>query len=67
MELKYQEDEDSEIVCCSCAHNIRCPEKGDLANIKCYCAIDNHYIGYISCMSNYCDNWKRSDRLAAYR
>ena len=47
MELKYQEDEDSEIVCCSCIHNIRCQEKGDLANIKCYCAIDNHYIGYI--------------------
>lgn len=63
MELKYQENEDSEIVCCSCVHNIRCPEKGDLANIKCYCEIDNHYIGYISCMSNYCDNWERSTRL----
>lgn len=61
--IKFQEDEDSEVVCCSCVHNIRCPVKGDLARIECYCALDNHYIGYIQCMSNYCDHWKRSDRL----
>lgn len=64
-EIKYQEDEDSEVVCCSCVHNIRRPVKGDS---ECYCALDNHYIGYIQCMSCYCDEWKldeweRSDRL----
>jgi hypothetical protein len=62
-EIKYQEDEDSEVVCCSCVHNIRHPVKGDLARIECYCALDNHYIGYIQNMSNYCDEWKRSERL----
>ena len=57
MELKYQEDEDSEIVCCSCAHNIRRSENN---RIECYCNIDEHYIGYLQCMTNYCDKWQRS-------
>lgn len=61
-EIKYQEDEDSEVVCCSCKHNIRCPVKGNLAQIECYCAKDNHYINYLHCMTNYCDEWERSER-----
>lgn len=61
--IKYQEDEDSEVVCCSCVHNIRRPVTGSLARTECYCALDNHYIGYIQCMSCYCDHWKQSDRL----
>lgn len=61
-EIKYQEDEDSEVVCCSCKHNIRCPVNGNLAKIECYCAKDNHYINYLHCMTNYCDEWERSER-----
>ena len=60
-EIKYQEDEDSEVVCCSCVHNIR--QQHTDGHTECRCEIDKHYIGYISCMTNYCDAWERSERL----
>lgn len=61
-EIKYQEDEDSEVVCCSCVHNIR-QQKND-GHTECRCEIDKHYIGYIQCMTNYCDKWEDGESNA---
>ena len=41
--------------CCSCSHNIR---TGEPANITCHCDIDGHYIGYVACFEDCCDDWK---------
>lgn len=43
-------------VCCNCRHCIR---TGEIANIECHCDIDNHYIGYIACMTYWCRHWSR--------
>ena len=43
-------------VCCNCRHNIRTGEK---INIECHCDLDNHYIGYIACMTHWCRHWSR--------
>ena len=43
-------------VCCNCGNNIR---TGESANVKCHCAIDGHYIGYIECFEGWCRRWKR--------
>jgi len=44
--IMEQDEEDSGMVCGSCRYNIRVPECGDWGRVKCYCALDNHYIGY---------------------
>ena len=50
-------DEDKEYeCCCSCNHNIR---KGK--PVECYCAIDNHYIGYVDCFESVCERWEDAD------
>lgn len=48
-------------VCCNCAHNIRCPVRGDLAHIECYCDIDNHFITYAACMADNCEEWEEAE------
>lgn len=40
--------------CCNCRHNIR---TGEIANIKCHCDVDGHYIGYIDCFLGWCRKW----------
>ena len=42
--------------CCNCGNNIR---TGEVTSIKCHCAIDGHYIGYIECFEGWCRRWKR--------
>lgn len=46
-------------VCCNCRHNIQCPQDGDRAKIKCYCELDNHYIGYVESMEYWCKHWAK--------
>lgn len=43
-------------VCCNCRHNIRI---GEITSIECHCDLDNHYIGYIDCMTHWCRHWSR--------
>lgn len=40
--------------CCSCRHNIRKHDEKQ-AGIYCECEIDGHYIGYVACFDNVCD------------
>lgn len=28
--------------------------------IECHCDIDNHYIGYVECMTGWCKHWSRN-------
>lgn len=49
-------------VCCNCGNNIR---KGEIGNIKCYCAIDGHYIDYIACFEHWCRRWKKERKWEA--
>ena len=51
-------NEKPEKVCCNCRHNIR---KGEITNIECYCEIDNHYIGYVSCFTDKCKRWQKTN------
>ena len=47
-------------VCCNCRHNIRKREvMFQETFINCYCDIDNHYIGYIECMEDWCRHWAK--------
>ena len=48
-----------EKVCCNCRHNIR---KGEITNIECYCEIDNHHIGYVSCFTHKCRRWAKGEK-----
>ena len=48
-----------EKVCCNCKHNIR---KGEITNIECYCEIDNHHIGYVSCFTDKCKRWAKGEK-----
>lgn len=57
MKTTYSTNEEK--VCCSCSHNIRCPYRGDLTNIQCFCELDNHYIGYVECMTMRCRHWTK--------
>ena len=43
-------------ICCNCGNNIR---TGDIGSIKCHCAIDGHYIGYVECFEGWCRRWKK--------
>ena len=44
-------------VCCNCGNNIR--KQVESGYIKCYCAIDGHYIGYVDCFEHWCRRWKK--------
>ena len=45
-------------VCCNCGNNIRI--RNDKDNfVRCECAIDGHYIGYIECFEHWCRRWKK--------
>lgn len=54
--MKADGSDRGERCCCFCARNIR---SGKVTNIKCYCDLDGHYIGYISCFEDWCKHWKR--------
>ena len=41
--------------CCNCIHNIR---TGEPASKKCHCDVDGHYIGYVACFEDCCEDWK---------
>lgn len=42
-------------VCCNCAHCIR----GRIPiDTRCYCEVDERYLGYISVMEGWCSHWK---------
>ena len=43
-------------VCCNCRHNIR---TGTGADVECYCDVDDHYIGYVACMTHWCQKWAK--------
>lgn len=45
-------------VCCNCGNNIRI-KKDDGIHVRCECAIDGHYIGYVACMEGWCRRWKK--------
>ena len=47
-------------VCCNCKHNIR---TGEVPHIQCHCDIDNHYIGYVDCMTYRCKRWVRTKKF----
>lgn len=44
--------------CCSCKYNKRV---GKIADIKCYCEIDGHYIGYVANFESVCGEWERGE------
>lgn len=37
--------------CCTCAYNSR---TGEVKDIKCFCEVDGHYIGYVDCFVSVC-------------
>jgi len=43
-------------VCCNCRHNIR---TGTGEDVECYCEVDDHYIGYVACMTYWCRRWAK--------
>lgn len=50
--------EERKRVCCNCGNNIRIRDDKDNF-VRCECAIDGHYIGYIECFEHWCRRWKR--------
>ena len=46
-------------VCCNCGNNIRKKIDND---IKCYCAIHGHYIGYVACHTDWCNRWRKDKK-----
>ena len=52
---RKDEGEEMTKCCCNCLHNIR---TGEPASITCHCDIDGHYIGYVACFEDCCDDWK---------
>lgn len=47
--------------CCSCRHNKRYHDEGGMC--YCECEIDGHYIGYIACFENVCDEYKAESEV----
>lgn len=45
-------------VCCNCGNNVRIKDKDGVV-IRCECAIDGHYIGYLECFERWCRRWKK--------
>lgn len=45
-------------VCCNCGNNIRIRDEEDNF-VRCECAIDGRYIGYIECFEHWCRRWKK--------
>lgn len=50
--------EEHKRVCCNCGNNIRVRDSEDNF-VRCECAIDGRYIGYIECFEHWCRRWKR--------
>lgn len=44
-------------VCCNCGNNQRIKDKH--GHVRCECAIDGHYIGYVECFEHWCRRWKK--------
>ena len=44
-----------EKICCNCTHNIR--QKVGCAR----CEKDGHYIGYVECFTDSCENWEKAE------
>jgi len=42
--------------CCNCRHDIR---TGEQPNIQNFCDIDGHIIGYVECMTGWCQRWQK--------
>lgn len=45
--------------CCSCKYNIRVRDSRKY--IYCYCALDNHYIGYVANFESVCERWEKDE------
>lgn len=43
--------------CCNCGNNIRVEQEDGY--VRCECAIDGHYIGYVACFEDWCRRWRR--------
>lgn len=52
--------QDNGKVCCNCRHNIRQSKEN---HIECHCDIDNHYIGYVECMTGWCRHWAKERKM----
>ena len=50
--------EERKRVCCNCGNNIHIISDTDIV-VRCECAIDGHYIGYLECFEYWCRRWKR--------
>lgn len=48
-------------VCCNCRHNIR---HWDKEQCTCRCDLDNHYIGYVECMTGWCRRWAKDKNFS---
>lgn len=60
--IMEQDDDESDMVCGSCLYNIRVPKCGDWGRVECYCALDNHYIGYMAQAYYFCARWRQNNR-----
>ena len=49
--------------CCNCIHDIRVKDERGMVREN-VCEVDGHYIGYIACFEQRCDQWKeeKNDR-----
>ena len=59
--IKLVEDDDTnqrKRVCCNCGNNKRIKQED--GHVRCECAIDGHYIGYVACFGDWCRRWKRN-------
>lgn len=43
--------------CCNCGNNERVQQED--GHVRCECAIDGHYIGYVACFEDLCRRWKK--------
>lgn len=46
--------------CCNCRRNKRVKDR--TGYIRCYCELDNHYIGYLEAFGNWCPKWEKEKR-----
>ena len=52
--------ENGKRVCCNCGNNIR--ENDGHGGVRCECAIDGHYIGYVACIEHWCNRWRKDHK-----
>lgn len=50
-------DATDERCCCTCLHNVRKSDEKQ-AGIYCECDIDKHYIYYVACFEQVCDEYE---------